>query len=180
VVAVPLQAPRAHPGPLYPYNPSPAFPPRCHVRRREHRLRLGWGLYVLKDRVAFFWRTPVPKGDQIAFLEVEAAAVGDAVFGPLLLDKEIRDEFTFVDNNVSLLWITSGCSCKPEVDVILAGLWLNLATRGGFKWWEWFPVGPTPAMSLAGAWSLCVRVVGACMRCCRSGGGMSSLMDTAT
>ena len=37
---------------------------------------------------------------------------------------------------MSLSWITSGCSNRPAVDAILAGLWLNLAVVGGFKWWE--------------------------------------------
>ena len=43
----------------------------------------------------------------------------------------------FVDSNVRLGWITRGCSnCDGGVDRMLAGLWANLACRGGFKWWE--------------------------------------------
>jgi hypothetical protein len=128
-----------------PTAPRLPSPPAVSYTDASTAYGLGGVLYVLRDRVAFFWRTPVPKGDLIAFLEVEAAAVGDAVFGPLLLGMGIRDEVTFVDNNVSLPWITSGCSFKPEVDEILSGLWLNLATRGTFKWWERVSSGSNPS-----------------------------------
>ena len=43
----------------------------------------------------------------------------------------------FVDGNVALSWVTRGCSnCDAGVDKLLAGMWANLACRGGFKWWE--------------------------------------------
>ena len=60
--------------------------------------------------LAFFFRTQVPMGDLIDSLEVEAAAVADAVFAPIKMAHDIKDELTFVDNAVSLPWITSGCS----------------------------------------------------------------------
>ena len=75
-------------------------------------------------------------GHLIDSLEVEAAAVADATFAPIKAAHDIKDEVTFVDNAVSLPWITSGCSNRPAVDAILAGLCLNLALGEGFKWWE--------------------------------------------
>ena len=88
-------------------------------------------------RSAYFFRIGLSPGEPIAHLEVEAAAVGDAVFGPLLHKEEVDREVAFMDSNVGLGWISRGCSnCADGVDRMLAGMWANLACRGGFKWWE--------------------------------------------
>ena len=87
-------------------------------------------------RLAVFFRVLVPWGDLIDSFEVEAAAVADATFASIKTAGDVRDEVTFVDNTVSRPWTTSGCSHRPAVDAILAGLWLNLTVGRGFKWWE--------------------------------------------
>ena len=94
----------------------------------------GGVLMLPGSRLAVFFRIWVPLGDLIDSLKVETAAVADATFAPIKAAHAITDEVTFVDNTVSLPWITSGCSNRPAVDEILAGLWLNLALCGWFKW----------------------------------------------
>ena len=59
----------------------------------------------------------------------------DMVFGPLLVLRGYVDEISFIDNNVSGSWITRGRG-RADVDPILSALWLQMAVRGGFKWFE--------------------------------------------
>ena len=77
----------------------------------------------------------MPPGDAIEVLEVEAAAVVDALFGPLVAGRGYTEEISFIDNNVSCAWVTRGRG-RADVDPMLSGLWLQMATRGGFKWFE--------------------------------------------
>ena len=44
---------------------------------------LGAVLSLPDEMVAFWFRTPCPPGDPIDLLDAEAAAVADAVFGPM-------------------------------------------------------------------------------------------------
>ena len=84
---------------------------------------------------------PWPRGCTVAVrqpidhLEVEAAAVVDALFGPLLAERGYTEEISFVDYNVSLAWITGG-PARADFDPMISGLWLQMAVRGGFKWCE--------------------------------------------
>ena len=110
---------------------------------------LGGVLLLPATREMFWLRTRVPPGgddddddEPIDRLEVEAAAVVDALFGPLLAERGYVDESSFVDNNASLAWITCGrtrsrCGrARPDVDPMLSGMWLQMVVRGGFKWFE--------------------------------------------
>ena len=66
----------------------------------------------------------------------------DALFGPLLAERGYIDEVSFVDNNASLAWVCKGRARakdgRPPLDVdpMLSGMWLQMAIRGGFKWFE--------------------------------------------
>ena len=118
-------------------TPLDPTPPGLNYTDASSEFGLGGVLYLPAARSAYFFRVGLPPGEPFAHLEVEAAAVGDAIFGPLLLWKGVDQEVAFVDSNVGLGWITRGCSNFNEgVDWMLAGLWANLACRGGFKWWE--------------------------------------------
>ena len=63
-------------------------------------------------------------------LEVEAAAVVEALFGPYLAKQGYVDEVSFVDNNTSLAWICRGRARSKDgrprldVDLMLSGMWL--------------------------------------------------------
>ena len=96
---------------------------------------LGGVLLLPASHEAFWFRTRVPPGDPIDRLEVEAAAVVDGLFGPLLTDRGYTEEVSFVDNNVSCAWITRGRG-RTDVDPMLSGLWMQMAVCGGFKWFE--------------------------------------------
>ena len=62
----------------------------------------------------------------------------DAVFGPIILRAGYPEDLAFVDNNCSLAWVTRGAAgpCRDDVSGILEGLWLQMALRKAFKWWE--------------------------------------------
>jgi hypothetical protein len=130
---------------VIPASPPTPTPPALSYTDASTEWGLGGVLYLPHRRTAYFFRTPLVCHDLIDSLEVEAAAIGDALFGPLLVEFGVADEISFVDNNVSLPWITSGCSFRPEVDAILAGMWLNVATRKAFKWWERVSSASNPA-----------------------------------
>ena len=87
------------------------------------------------NREVWCFRTRFSPGDRIEALEVEAAAVADAVVGPMLAAGGYGEELAVIDNNVSGGWITSGTAVKPALDGMLAGMWLQLALRKGFEWW---------------------------------------------
>ena len=76
----------------------------------------------------------IPAGEPIDRLEAGAAAVTDT--RPIIPAFDYVKETSFVDNNVSLSWLTSGCSFRDDVDPLLAGLWFYLALRQDMKWWE--------------------------------------------
>ena len=61
----------------------------------------GAVLFLPDRQEAFFLPTKVPPGDPIDRVEIEVAAVADAMFGPLLLAGGCVDDISFVDNNVS-------------------------------------------------------------------------------
>ena len=62
--------------------------------------------------------------------------VADAVFGPMLQQAGYHEEVSFVDNNVSLAWITDGCAFRDDVDPLIEDMWFCLACRQAYKWWE--------------------------------------------
>ena len=71
----------------------------------EYGLVLARVLVLPADDVVYFFRIPILSwvvDDHIDRLEVEAAAVGDAVFGPMIPRPGIRDEPSFIDSNVAL------------------------------------------------------------------------------
>ena len=79
---------------------------------------LGGLLLLPVEKEAFFFRTPAC-GQEIDFLEVEAAVVADALFGPMQQQRGYHEEISFVDNNVSLAWITDGCAFREDVDPLI-------------------------------------------------------------
>ena len=102
-------------------------------------LVLASPLFLPNEMVTLWFRTPCPyDGDEIDLLEAEAAAVADAVFGPIILRAGYAEELAFVDNNCSLAWVTRGAAGPGRNDVngILEGLWLQMALRKAFKRWE--------------------------------------------
>ena len=92
-------------------------------------------LLLPQDRRAFFFWT-LARGQPINFLQVEAAVVADAVFGPKLQQLGYHEEMSFVDNNVSLAWIPDGCAFRHDVDPLIEDMWFGLACRQAFIWWE--------------------------------------------
>ena len=96
---------------------------------------LGGFLLLPQDRHSFFFRTPA-RGQPIDFLGVEAAVVADAVFGPKLQQLGYHEGISFVDNKVSLAWITDGCAFCDNVDPLIEDMWFGLACRQAIKWWE--------------------------------------------
>ena len=96
---------------------------------------LGGVLLLPASREVFWFRTRIPPGDPINRLELEAATVVDALFGPLLAGRGYAEEVSFVDNKVSCAWITRGHG-RADVDPMLSGMWMQMAVRGGFKWFE--------------------------------------------
>ena len=90
------------------------------------------GLWMTHRQV--FW-TPA-RGQPIDILEVEAAVVADAVFRPKLQQLAYHQEISFVDNNVSLAWITDGCAFREDVDPLIKDMSFGFACRQAFKWWE--------------------------------------------
>ena len=75
----------------------------------------------------------------IDYLKVEAAVVADGVFGPMLQQLRYHEEISFVDNNVSLAWITDDCAFCDDVNPLIENMWFGLACRQAFEWchpWE--------------------------------------------
>ena len=107
-------------------------------------------MYIPALRHAFCFRIRITFGkresdEPIDALETEAAALGEAIFGPLPQRMSINAGACFVDNNVSLAWLTAGtCRC-PELLGMLAALWLSIASRRGFVWWERVASDSNPA-----------------------------------
>ena len=62
--------------------------------------------------------------------------MADAVFGPRLHQLGYHEEISFVDNNVSLVWITDGCALRDDIDPLIEDMWFGLACRQAFKWWH--------------------------------------------
>ena len=127
---------------------------------------LGGVLLLPATREAFWFRTRVPRGDPIDRLEVEAAAVVDALFGPLLAARGYTEEISFMDNNVSCAWITRGRG-RADVDPMLSALccgcrWKSAGPSSGLS-----ASPPPPALRTGPAGALCpmVRAVGACGKC---------------
>ena len=132
-----------------------AVPPAVTYSDASTKFGIGAVLLLPRERVAYFFRTRaegtanrvapakrVPAGGSpsgarpIDFLEVEAAVVADAVFGPMLQHAGYHEEVSFVDNNVSLAWITDGCAFRDDVDPLIEDMWFCLACRQAYKWWE--------------------------------------------
>ena len=80
----------------------------------------------------------MPPRDPIDLLECEAAAVADAVFGPVVLAAGYTKELAFINNNVNPGWVTHGAAKlgRDDASVILEGLWLQMALQQAFKRWE--------------------------------------------
>ena len=55
------------------------------------------------------------------------------LFRSLLAQRGYVDEIAFIDNNVSGAWVTRG---RGRADPILSAMWLQMAVRGRFKWFE--------------------------------------------
>ena len=60
----------------------------------------------------------------------------DAVCGPISRAHDYIEEIWFINNNISLSWLTSGCPFREDANPLLAGLWFQLALHQGMKWWE--------------------------------------------
>ena len=97
---------------------------------------LGAVLCAVHLRCLYFFRVPIDGNEPIDRLELEAAAVSDALFGPLVASWEVSAELAFIDSNVALPWVTSGLAQRDDVDPILAGFWAQMAFRAAFKWFE--------------------------------------------
>ena len=96
---------------------------------------VGGVLLCPATREAWFFRDP--RGEEpIDRLEVEAALVTEATFAGIASGRGYDEEITFVDNNASLAWLTSGWAFREDVDPLLEELWLSLARRKALKWWE--------------------------------------------
>ena len=97
---------------------------------------LGGVLFLPEEALALWFATPCPPGVPIHLLEVKAAAVADAVFGPIVRDHGYDDELACVDNNVGLAWVTCGSAKgRDNANGLLEGLWLQIALEQAFKWW---------------------------------------------
>ena len=115
--------------------PGGLMPPALTYTDASTDYGLGGVLLLPMEKEAFFFRTPAG-GHEIDFLECEAAVVADALFVPMLQQRGYHEEISFVDNNVSLAWITDGCAFREDVDPLIEDMWFNLACRQAFKWWE--------------------------------------------
>ena len=62
--------------------------------------------------------------------------MADAVCGPMLQQAGYHEEVGFVDNNMSLAWITDGCTFRDDVDPLIKDMWYCLACRQAYKWWD--------------------------------------------
>ena len=62
-------------------------------------------------------------------------AVAAPAFPPIVPGAGSTEELAFVDNNVSLAWVTRGAanSDRNDANGILEGLWLQMALRRAFK-----------------------------------------------
>ena len=140
-----LSAPRGDLSRFVPSAPRRVAVPAVSYSDASTDFGLGGVLLLPTTREGFWFRTRVPAAggaEPIDRLEVEAAAVVDALFGPLLAERGYIDEVSFVDNNASLAWVCKGRARtkdgRPRLDVdpMLSGMWLQMAIRGGFKWFE--------------------------------------------
>ena len=120
---------------------------------------------------------PIDGNEPIDRLEVEAAAVSDALFGPLVASWGVAAELALIDSNVALPWITSGLAQRDDVDPILAGFWAQMAFRAALNGLKGFPAFPTLRMRLRGACHLSSRVDGGVLKSRTYSGG--SRMGTA-
>ena len=105
---------------------------------------MEWGFgavaYFPARWLAVFFRIPVSDGTSIEVLEVEAAALGELVFAPIMEWFESVHCLGFIDNNVSLPWITAGGTmrgkAREQVNAMIVALWMSIARRRAFTWWE--------------------------------------------
>ena len=61
------------------------------------------------------------------------------MFGPMIHTLGIHDELSFIDSNVALPWVVAVCLARcsrPDLDCIIAGLWLQTPSCQAFKWIE--------------------------------------------
>ena len=89
-------------GPSIPSAPRSPNRPAVSYSDVSTDFGLGAVLCLPDEMVALWFATPCPPGDPVDLLEVEAAAVADAVFGPVVRDAGYSKELAFVDNNLSL------------------------------------------------------------------------------
>ena len=119
---------------------APRSPKRPTVSDSNTSTDFGLGavLFLPDEMVALWFATPCPPGDPIDLLEVKATAAPDVVFSPVIRNAGYSEKLAFVDNNVSLAWVTKGAAksgCNDAKD-LPEGLWLQMALRQSFKWWE--------------------------------------------
>ena len=91
--------------------------------------------------MVYFFRIPISScdgGERIDRSVVEAAVVGDAVFGPMIHRLGIRDELSLIDSNIALPWVAARhlARCSRLDDHIITGLWLQMAFHRAFKWFK--------------------------------------------
>ena len=108
--------------------PRGLLPPAVTYTDASTDYGLGGVLLLPVEKEAFFFRTPAA-GQPIDFLEVEAAVVADALFGPMQHQRRYHEEISFVDNNVSLAWITDGCASCEDFHPFIEDMWFGLACR---------------------------------------------------
>ena len=115
----------------------------------------GGVLFLPEKWTAFWFSVWVPAGEPINVLEVVAVAVAGAILGLLIRQFRYAEELAFVDNNVSLAWVTRGSAKadRHDANALLEGMWLQLALRQVFKRWERMPsasnVADRPSRGLA-------------------------------
>ena len=135
---------------------------------------LGGVLCAPHLRRVYFFRVRVPEAEPIDRLEVEAAAVADGVFGPLVATWNVPAEVSFIDSNAGLPWITSRCSHGEDVDPILTGFWTQMAFLGPSNGLSKCPVRPIWPMHPLGVARLMSRVDGASRGCWMFSAGASA------
>ena len=145
---------------------APRSPKRPAVSYSDASTEFGLGavLFLPDEMVALWFRMPCPPGDPINLLEVEAAAVPNVVFGPVIRGAGYSEDLAFVDNNVSLAWVPKG---RPSRAVTTR---TTSWKASGCRWPSGAPLsggsgsspGPTWRTSRAGAFPPRFRAHGYC------------------
>ena len=78
-------------------------------------------MFLPVQGIPLYFRTRIPASKFIDRLEAEAAAIADAVFGPIIQTFVHVGDVSFVHINFSISQLTSGCSFHDDVEPLLAG-----------------------------------------------------------